>query len=118
MRCDVVQLRDKGRVLTRKELSAPVPGILEVMDFGNADMRKPQRYMRVAYLWTAAPFVNARTQALRPLFEPRIVRLEDGVLLLEGICHWLERHDGPMHEFAQVWQCTLREGMPTAATRP
>lgn len=110
MLCQVVCLREKGRVLTRKELGEPVCGVLEVRDFGPDPKGRPQRYMRVAYLWTDVPNAAARCQAMRPLFEPRIVSLENGVLLLEGISLWLEHSSGPLHEGAQVWQCTLHPG--------
>lgn len=109
MKCAIVALRRGGMILKASELAEPVEGQLDVMDAGLlVKDGKPQRFMRAAHFRTDDGEHTYMRQAMPPLFDPRIVKLEGRELILEGVQLACDGAKGPMHEHVQVWQCKIR----------
>lgn len=100
--CNVVTCRESGKRLKPSEWPQPVVGYLFVSDF-LANTSSFQRHLRVARLNGASP--QFKTQLLRPLFSPELIRSEKGRFLLAGV--ELETQDGGrvVFEHQQLWLC-------------
>lgn len=103
MRVRVTRLRDRGRVLRRGELPAPVEGDLLVDDFPpHADR---DRWKRRARLAAPDAYGTVQPSLLQPIFDVQLMKIDQGAMYLQG----MERHsdDGgaTITEVVQVWMC-------------
>ena len=102
MLADVVLLRAKGQRLKRRELQPPTRGTLSIKcDDGQGSFKRP---LLVARLWVEQSSLRLRSDVLLPLFDARLVILEDGVLTVSGI--ELGYVENGVVESGQVWRCT------------
>lgn len=99
---DVVPLRRRGVRLRASELEPSRRGVLLLTDRGLDSSFK--RHVREAHLWSATAAPQARVSLLYPIFEPCVVRIVDGTLVLAGI--EIETIDQRVAEHQQVWRCT------------
>lgn len=104
MLVDVVTLRAKGVRLRKGELPAPVRGHLVIEDDAgtSSSFKRP---IRVAHLYQAIGVQQTRQDAMLPLFDAAVIRIEGEVITLTGI--ELASEDGRVAEHGQVWRCTL-----------
>lgn len=110
---DVTRLRRAGLRLRSRELDAPMRGVLTVQDFGTEMSFK--RVGRVATLTSSDPMPQARRSMLPALFDPVVLRITDGVVVLSGI--ELASVEGRTAEHQQVWRCCpVTMPVPQAST--
>lgn len=102
MLTNVTKLRDRGRVLKRSELAAPVSGRLVVGDWPTPNLSK--RWMRRAELVSVHPTLPY--EVIQPIFDVQLMRIDETGMYLMG--HELApSEDGSLFEFVQVWRCTF-----------
>lgn len=101
---DVVQLRTSGVRRRKIELQPPVRGHL-VIDDDAGTSNSFKRPIRVAHLYQAIGVQQTRQDAMLPLFDAVVIRVEGEVITVTGI--ELASTDGRVAEHGQVWRCTL-----------
>lgn len=101
---DVVLLRSAGVRLRKGELPAAVRGHLVIEDEAgtSSSFKRP---IRVAHLYQAIGVQQTRQDAMLPLFEATVIRIEGDVITLTGI--ELASEAGRVAEHGQIWRCTL-----------
>ncbi|WP_128002208.1 MULTISPECIES: hypothetical protein [Piscinibacter] len=104
MLVDVVLLRDKGMRLRKGELQPAVRGELELGDDSGSGLSF-KRPLRVARLYKRIGVQSQRQDALLPLFDARVIRVEDDTLTITGV--ELSSEGDRISEFGQVWRCTV-----------
>lgn len=98
MRWAVTQLRAQGRRLRRSEWPAPVVGELELSVMPETNARRPLRKLELY----GTPG-TVRQSLLLPLFEPQIISMDRGGMVLHGM--QLASGDAGVFEHMQVWHC-------------
>ena len=104
MLVDVVTLRARGVRLRKGEPPAPVRGHLVIEDDAgtSSSFKRP---IRVVHLYQAIGVQQTRQDAMLPLFDATVIRIEGEVITVTGI--ELASADGRVAEHGQVWRCTL-----------
>lgn len=108
MKMMVTQLRERGRVLRRSELPAPIEGNLLIDDFPpHADK---DRWKRRARLAATEVYGSVHPNLIQPIFDVQLMKIDEGAMYLQG----MERHtdDGgaTLIEVVQVWMCVTAAG--------
>lgn len=103
MKWSVTQLRDRGRRLKRGDWPEPVAGELELTVMPETNARRPLKKMDLY----AVPG-TVRQSMLLPLFDPQIISMDAGALVLHGM--QLHTEDGAIYEHMQVWLCVPAGG--------
>lgn len=98
MRWAVTQLRDRGRRLKRGEWPDPVVGELELTVMPETNARRPLKKMDLF----GVPG-TVRQSLLLPLFDPQIISMDAGALVLHGM--QLHSEEAGIFEHMQVWHC-------------
>ena len=114
MRYEVSLLREAGRRLRSSEVPPRQQGYLTIKVLEPENKGRLPR--RVALLWVQETWSSGehRRTVLGPLFDPRIVTLDDqGVLTLVGI-ELVGASDGTS-EHLQVWRCRPLNGTKRTA---
>ena len=104
MLVDVVRLRDGGMRLRQGELQPAERGELEITDDSGASLSF-KRPVRVARLYKRIGVQAQRQDALLPLFEARVIRVEDETITITGV--ELSSTGNRVSEVGQIWRCTL-----------
>lgn len=102
MYCHVISCRESGKRLKPAEWPEGVVGYLFVSDF-LANTSSFQRHLRVARLNGASP--QFKTQLLKPLFSPELIRSEKGRFLLAGVELYSQDGGKVIFEYQQLWLC-------------
>lgn len=101
MHCRVTQHREQGRPLKRTELAEPITGKLEwIRDPGS----NGKRYAGV-YFFGRTGVAERDTPVLSPLFDPVVISIKDGLMVLQGI----QLVPGGI-ETVQVWSVEVIDG--------
>lgn len=101
MKVSVTALRHEGRILKNSELPEPIQGELVIGDWPPGTSKG--RWMRKAEL-KANQGATLAHDALTPIFDPQIMRVDETGMYLQG----LQRYPTPddrIFEFVQVWRC-------------
>lgn len=104
MLVDVVRLRDQGVRLRKAELPAPVRGHLVIEDDASTSSSF-KRPIRVAHLYQSIGVQLSRQDAMLPIFDAVVIRIEGEVVTVTGT--ELASGGGRVAEHGQVWRCTL-----------
>ncbi|MCR5864635.1 hypothetical protein [Aquincola sp. J276] len=99
MKWAVTQLRDRGRRLKRGEWPEPAVGELELSLMPETNARRPLKKMELF----GTPS-TVRQPLLLPLFDPQIISMDAGAMVLHGM--QLHSEDAGIFEHMQVWLCT------------
>lgn len=103
MRWAVTQLRDKGRRLKRSEWPEPVVGQLELSLMAETNAKRPLKKMELY-----EDYGSVRRSILLPIFDPQIISMDAGGMVLHGM--QLSSEAGSIYEHMQVWHCVPWSG--------
>ena len=98
MKWAVTQMRLAGRRLRRGELPEPVVGELELTVMPETNARRPLKKLDLF----GVPG-TVRQSPLLPLFDPQIISMDAGGMVLHGM--QLHSEGGGTFEHMQVWHC-------------
>lgn len=101
MRMKVTPLRHEGKILKTSELPDPVIGDLLIGDWPPSTAKG--RWMRKAEL-KANQGATLAYDALTPIFDPQIMRVDETGMYLQGFQRY-PTPDDKIYEFVQVWRC-------------
>lgn len=104
MLVDVVRLRDGGMRLRQGELQPAVRGELEITDDTGTSLSF-KRPVRVARLYRRIGVQQQRQDALLPIFDARVIRIEEDTITITGV--ELSSASNRVSEVGQIWRCTL-----------
>lgn len=99
----MTQLRDRGRRLKRGEWPEPAVGELELSVMPETNARRPLKKMDLF----GVPG-TVRQALLLPLFDPQIISMDAGAMVLHGM--QLHSDEAGVFEHMQVWLCVPRSG--------
>ncbi len=107
MLVEVVQLRRSGLRLRPGELDVPVRGELAILDVGgqHSSLKRATRVARLYDVSSTDP--RFRREALRPLFDAQVIRVEGPVITIAGMELEASPDTTRTSEHGQVWRCTV-----------
>jgi len=114
---EVTRLRLQGMRLKGSELPPSTSGYLSVISESGAGLSFKRPIMIARLVRKHASVASGMVmEVLQPLFDVRLIGIEDGRVTLQGV--ELDSRDGRMFETMQIWRCRPISEMHRVVLRP